>query len=63
MRNESRSDALPTPEQIRTMTAEIRKQWSPREFRKRAGLARAMVNIPFWTEPSPRVSRWTHHTA
>lgn len=34
-------ESVPSPECIAEMTAEIRKGWSPRQKRRRAGLARA----------------------
>jgi len=34
-------EAVPSPERIAEMTSEIRKGWSPRQKRRRAGLARA----------------------
>jgi hypothetical protein len=52
---------VPTPEQIRDMTAEIRKGWTPRDYRKRAGLARSFLDIQVWVEPTSRVSRFTQH--
>jgi hypothetical protein len=61
MKNPSRADSLPSPEQIRAMTAEIRKGWTPREYRKRAGLARSFIEIQLWAEPSLRVTRTPNH--
>jgi len=36
---------LPTPKEIRTLTAEIRKSWSPRERRRRCGNIRRSVEL------------------
>jgi hypothetical protein len=57
MKNPSQADSLPSPDQIRNMTAEIRKGWTPREYRKRAGLARSFIEIQLWAEPTLRVTR------
>ena len=47
----------PSPEEIRRMTAEIRKGWSKKEHLKRAGIARSFIYPHVWIEPSLRISR------
>ncbi len=37
---------VPTPEEIREMTAEIRKSWSPYERRRRANYILRYVELP-----------------
>ncbi len=37
---EGRCKAVPSPERIRELCARIRRDWSPRERRRRAGLLR-----------------------
>ena len=39
---EAITESTPSPERIRELTAQIRKTWTPRQLRRRAGLARGL---------------------
>lgn len=40
--SEGTASSTPSPERIRELTSEIRKTWTPRQLRRRAGLARGL---------------------
>jgi hypothetical protein len=53
----------PTPEDIRQRSAEIRKEWSPRERARRSGFKRAYWTPPIFSDldlgtPSTNESDW-----
>ena len=54
-------EGVPSPQKIREMTAEIRRHWTPRERRRRAGIVRfvELMQMPllprrkgFWIDPA-----------
>jgi len=53
---------VPSPEQIRELTAEIRRHWTPQERRIRAGMFRRVELLEMRLQPRRRgfLGEWTN---